>query len=272
MVDRRWDKWLAFFVLGGFFTLAPSCAGVAVLFPVWLTFLLLAVGMIPWRAACRWCRGQTPPTDPVPRFSPAYLCFSLAAVPAAFAWPAYSALGYQAKMDALRAEYPYESMENRLPVRPLATPVGADAGRSLEAAEGGMKGDGGRSHLLHALHEGQITRFVNSPGFGVTRMHAHFAPDRESLQYRQRDDAAVGQPSYQEPAAPWEAQTATEEHARAHRGSLLDFSYPEGWGYLKDRGRVAGFRPHGFSKPPAPPVRRVDLIGLLRHPTPVAYV
>ena len=55
----------------------------------------------------------------------------------------------------------------------------------------------------------------------------------------------------------------------------MDFVYPNGWGYVKDRQHVAGFRSHQFSKVPEPSgniqVASVELIGWLRG-KPVAYV
>ena len=61
-----------------------------------------------------------------------------------------------------------------------------------------------------------------------------------------------------------------------HVNSLIDFSYPEGFGYAPSRQQVAGFRPHRFSKVPDPvemwEVRRVELVGLLLHPSPAVYV
>ena len=61
-----------------------------------------------------------------------------------------------------------------------------------------------------------------------------------------------------------------------HGQGLLDFVNPGGFGYVKDRRHVAGFLPHAFSEVPGLATRwkvdRLDLIGLLLHPEPVAYV
>jgi hypothetical protein len=67
-------------------------------------------------------------------------------------------------------------------------------------------------------------------------------------------------------------------HDRGTRNLLS----PERMGYVQDRDHVAGFAPHQFSAMPAVnldpeapvmwPVVRLELIGLLRHETPVAYV
>jgi hypothetical protein len=61
-----------------------------------------------------------------------------------------------------------------------------------------------------------------------------------------------------------------------HRLSLLDFANVSGFGVVRDRRHVIGFQPHGFSRSPAPPralvLRRLDLIGLVMHEEPVAYI
>jgi hypothetical protein len=61
-----------------------------------------------------------------------------------------------------------------------------------------------------------------------------------------------------------------------HEASVLDFVNPAGFGLVQDRTRVLGYQKHGFSKVPDPAdtwtVGTIDLIGLLLHPEPVAYV
>jgi hypothetical protein len=57
--------------------------------------------------------------------------------------------------------------------------------------------------------------------------------------------------------------------------SILDFSNPRGFGYLKDRRHVAGFETHRFSQIPRAPrplkVQSVELVSLLVHSKPAAY-
>ena len=64
-----------------------------------------------------------------------------------------------------------------------------------------------------------------------------------------------------------------------HRVSRWDFLDPERMGYVRDRDHVAGFSSHRFTALPAvdPPnvvwqVTRLELISLLKHEVPVAYV
>jgi hypothetical protein len=61
-----------------------------------------------------------------------------------------------------------------------------------------------------------------------------------------------------------------------HRDSLVDFVHPQGFGYVKDRRHVAGYQAHQFSRAPEPPppwrLQTLDLVGLVVHEAPVAYV
>src|SRR5262249_54569712 len=61
-----------------------------------------------------------------------------------------------------------------------------------------------------------------------------------------------------------------------HLYAILDFADPKEFGFFKDRRHVAGFRPHQLRWVPHPAerweVRRLELVGLLLHEKPVAYV
>jgi len=63
-----------------------------------------------------------------------------------------------------------------------------------------------------------------------------------------------------------------------HDEGLVDFLNPKGFGYIQDREHVAGFRAHGFSKMPESKesqrwsIQRLELVSLLKHEQPVAYI
>jgi hypothetical protein len=64
---------------------------------------------------------------------------------------------------------------------------------------------------------------------------------------------------------------------RLHLHSVLNFVHVDGFGYVKDRRHVAGFRPHQFRQPPGEEdpswkVETLELVGLVVHPEPVGYV
>jgi hypothetical protein len=62
-----------------------------------------------------------------------------------------------------------------------------------------------------------------------------------------------------------------------HRESVGQFAHPDGFGLVEDRRHVAGFLPHSFRYLPREyneriKVETIDLVGLLLHPEPLAYV
>jgi hypothetical protein len=134
-----------------------------------------------------------------------------------------------------------------------------------------------RSGSLKAVHENRILLFHHAAGFGVTRMGLlqprpeHFGPDRTppvpQPEGYEPDAVSLGDEMPADPQRPF---------AKLHISSLVDFVNPDGWGYVKSRTEVAGFRPHRFSRVPEPvekwEVRRVELIGLLLHEQPAVYV
>jgi len=64
--------------------------------------------------------------------------------------------------------------------------------------------------------------------------------------------------------------------SQLHEESFLDFVHPRGFGYFRDRRHVAGFQAHQMSRAPGPAerwtVQTIDLISLLLHDEPVAYI
>lgn len=201
------------------------------------------------------------------------------------------------EMAQLKAEHPFVSLADRLPeparaARPLPEP--AALALSEQDADTRRETDGIRNRMLEQLHERTTEQFVNAPGFGVGRVP--LLPSRGWVIGRGRDGppaqpggrgTSAGDADADDPAEPREADDA----ARAlHGRAVLDFANPAGWGLVRGRDRVAGFRSHGFSRVPdetagrradGPPppggttawrVETVDLVGLLLHPGPVVYV
>jgi hypothetical protein len=186
--------------------------------------------------------------------------------------------------DALRASYPYESMEERIPESPRAErtrplPAATDARMmNLERRHG--TGNYFRGWMLRQIHEGTVDMFVSNPGFGIGRM---LRPSEAALKARAEERKPIPQPVPRAspsgvPAGnPEPVPTTDEDQVNVHEYSLLDFSRLEGIGYYKDRRHVAGFRPHRFTYLSEAGkdrfvVETVDLVSLLRHPEPVAYV
>lgn len=264
-------RWAVFFGPGPVLAFGTVCIGLA-LPPVILLFLGLTAALLAWPLVRRR----------MPRFLP----LSAVATLVAFGRPAWPALVAQVEYARLRARYPYESMEDRAPAPrpddrpdPLPDPVA----RRLAEVEQAIEVDGwkhNRAQYLRVLHEETVALFVNSPGFGVGRLRMP-RPSEQVLEPEPRDDPPT-QPASPPPPGPYREGTNrvpaadAEGLAGLHADGTLDFVNPDGFGFVKDRRHVAGFLSHGFSRVPSSSrtwaVRRVELVGLLRHPGPVVYV
>lgn len=203
----------------------------------------------------------------------------------------YSVVSWLVYQDLVRLQqlYPYVSMEQRLPV-----PRAAYRGEAL-SSEGkerlaqfevrpGIQGAefpfGGRTRFFEELHERTVQTFVNSTGFGVGRMR--WDPD-----HRDWPVDPIPQP-FPRPASGWSAgaratqppileeATSAQDLREMHAENVVDFVDARGFGFFKDRRHVAGFVPHRFrylsrSKPEWK-LQTLDLVGLVVHDSPVAYV
>ncbi len=153
-----------------------------------------------------------------------------------------------------------------------------------------------RTHVLQAIHDAQVQQFVNSPGFGVIRM-----PLNDPYYAKRPEEFVIPQELPDKSPSPLgisaadlRSLTAAERSAVTepfdklvqdswylHSKSVLDFSNPAGFGYIRDRDHVAGFQAHQFSKMPDRSIsqadqhwtlKRVELVSLLTHDKPGVYV
>lgn len=290
--------WRLTFFLGG--VPLGICPGLGFLPPVALLYLCLSVAMLPWLviAARRWfaCAWQPKPASPEGAASPdqaveppprpwAYLPISGVAFAVAFGVTGWYAVKDQRKIDTLLAQYAFEPLDRRLPAtEPLrAGSLPPETEKRLDEVEDRMDQDGryqSRAVSLQYLHNSTIFSFVNSPGFGVTRMH--MARERlGGMTSGLRPDTHVPQPGAPSSSAqwgegtPWQPLPLDSALDKAHGDGVIDFANPIGFGYLDARRRVAGFQSHRFSRVPKAErwqVQRVDLVGLLLHGKPIAYV
>jgi hypothetical protein len=187
----------------------------------------------------------------------------------------------------LRQQLPYESLEGRLPTRPLREgPLLCDPMR-LEDLESKIERESwysSRADSLQRLHEHSVDQFVSSAGFGVGRMGFETSRiDAESLKSAAVETPPVPQPDYFDPSVDLTgagdrdiSQRDGPKIGRLHELAVIDFVNPLGFGFTKDRQHVAGFQSHRMTKLPDPSdpwkVARIDLISLLLHESPVAYV
>ncbi|WP_088259359.1 hypothetical protein [Fimbriiglobus ruber] len=219
-----------------------------------------------------------------------YLAGTFVVMIAAWAVVLFYAVEKQNWYADARGRFPLESLADRLP--PSASryaPSKPDDEKRLENLESdALLHSFQREYALRQLHENQVNLFVNSPGFGVMRVS--LGPSLESLEKWHRTDTPVtmpgvlasparGQSPEVIPASPARGQSPEVIPAdldELHFWGVVDFVHSGGFGYIRDRGHVAGFEPHGMSRIPDPSrlgwtVGTVELIGLLRE-TPVVYV
>jgi hypothetical protein len=277
IIVRRTERPFWPMVLTGLgFAFGPNCL-MFYLPPVALQALLLVIAVLAWRIFRRR-----------PSF---FVPLSCAATVAA-----YAIMGWWVLRDLaeLREEFPCVSMEERLPLpRPHAGEnLSADAAVQLKSMEEfveveakSIKWSGQfRVVQLRQLHDDTFTTFVNSSGFGVTRMRSL---SKSFLSQGLREETTVQQPGLSAAAqrSPGELDVLLPSldepslrpvFSSLHEDGVIDFVNPGGFGYIKDRQHVAGFQPHQFSRmPPSAGVWRVrtlDLVGLLLHEKPVVYV
>ncbi len=221
----------------------------------------------------------------------------------------YSFLFYQSfeelnEYAELREEFPLESVADRLsyererPSGTISQPGSADeielspdAEARLEELEDRDPGYSRRFTLL-ALHERTNEEFVMARGFGVVRMRGVHRvdlaiPEAEPIplpnppqpepSYELDQDPAMADREEPDPAYP----PGRDSLLALHTSGLEDFLEPERMGYVKDQALVAGFQSHHFQKLPQVDgeseqqewqITRLELISLLKHRTPVAYV
>jgi hypothetical protein len=200
----------------------------------------------------------------------------------------------------LRADYPLQSIVDRLAYeegRALAADppiLGGEVEQRLREFENHGHYSF-RSYSLESLHRRTHDDFVMARGFGSVRMLrvrrlSVDLPDTAPIPL----PAATPEPeSYDPSRAPPPRRWALPERIDSrnpsvgkllalHDAGLGDFLNRDRMGYIQDRQHVAGFEPHRFSAMPgfgdgvsntgAWQVARLELVSLLKHETPVAYV
>lgn len=188
---------------------------------------------------------------------------------------------------------------------PTAKPAKLVA-ESLDQIEGQIRSDAQRERTiaLAQLHDRSASDFVEAQGFGVARFVP--LPRRVSIAVQPREkpdpkwsEADRGEAMKLTDDESWfmiegdEERTPTNPGKRAlstfHAATAYEFARPDDWGLVVSKKEVAGFRGHQLADTPQREertrtvagqkkpterwvVRKLDLIGLLMHDEPVAYV
>jgi hypothetical protein len=269
---RRLGPWpLGIFIVCALgFSLGPPLTGLFFLPPVAVLAPLLVFTLLPsyvWPG--RWW------------LSPVLSVVAAAATFGVAGWPAWEE---QREFARLREEVPYQSFEDRLPEpRPALPrkPLPEGTAQRLDRLEEAVASEENRyrTKVLRRLHEDTVGLFVDSPGFGVARL---IRPSRDDLTRWLRPDEPVSQPVPPPISAEasgrvsWEPRPWEEDLYGIHCQGVVNFVNADRFGFVKDRRHVTGFRAHQFTYVPGSAerweVQTLDLVGLLLHDQPLAYV
>ncbi len=201
----------------------------------------------------------------------------------------------------LRREFPLVSMSTRLAYEthavesletsPPTIALAPEVEQRLHQFEKQSHGNI-RRYMLSSLHEKFKDEFVRARGFGPVRM---LGVRREEIELPEpkriplAPNATLSDRAAMQPVAPPADAEGAEQVLPPHRDLLSlhlsgmeDFLNPEMFGYVKDRDHVAGFDSHRFTKLPKIVDRsrsrtkwritRLELMSLLKHESPAAYV
>jgi len=197
-------------------------------------------------------------------------------------WALVAFVPLYSQYEEWKKQVPMVSMSERLPepkpsdVEPISYSAIAQEGELLDT-EFSKKKWNARNRSIQLLHTGTLAAFDRAAGFGSIRMIV-FHPEAE---YFLPDSIPpVSQPTaYNSTIVSLGDQFKGKVRPnlrQIHRESRVDFTNPQGAGYVKSRSEVAGFQSHRFSRLPNPEngwkADRIDLISLLMHDKPVAYI
>jgi hypothetical protein len=204
----------------------------------------------------------------------------------------------------LREQYPTESLVRRLSYetrRPNAPEpenlerASRPTAENLNALEDSIDSHSSfRTYSLRQLHEDSVSDFINSPGFGITRgpePHKEYIdlPPIEpialaptAMEQPSSGSAAASLPPAPSPADHIGIMPGVEDLRELNQESFLDFVNPKGFGLIEDKEHVKGFQAHHFHAVPQLRewpgqaqrwrVQSLELVSLLTHDAPVAYV
>lgn len=226
---------------------------------------------------------------PAPR---ALFACVLAAVAVAYAVGGYGVWQKNQQIQALADDYPIVSIRERLDFdtprvathtqEPL--PLASHVAARLEHLDKIHNRTSSRESRLRQLHDGTRYDFVLASGFGVGRMLGF---TRSSVELPEIEPVPLPAPPAEEAyvehttAAPADQPWGESQQAHLmtlHQYGYDDFFQRERMGFVPAPGLAVGFEPHAFKW--MPPIGRLDqwqisqldLISLLLHDPPVAYV
>ena len=179
------------------------------------------------------------------------------------------------KAQAVIEMFPLESVTDRLAYEIKATAVpftlSGQVERRLSQFEH-LDSANTRREMLKTLHDQKRSEFRIAFGFGNSRL---ILPVKEPIPLPSKPPSDAETPV--DVARPNEVALQS-----LHETGFMEFIDPSRLGYIQDRDHVAGFVPHRFTYLPTDfleePVQeqwtmtRLELVSLLKHEVPVAYV
>lgn len=260
----RWGGFVLCGLAGASSAVGPAGRGV---FAPAAAFLIaaLAVALLAWPLARSRVRSFVP--------------FMAAAFFGAYGLATYLAFQPAGANDDLRDRSGFVSMTVRVPEPAAASCAQADP--RLNAFQASVAQEGERSLRgaeLRRLHDDTVSQFVNRFGFGVGRVAMPGQPWEPRRRPTRQDDSPTppGPSSDWDPPADLASAMVGPAVPEMHAASGPDGLAPQGVGASRGRRQFAGVVPHGFSRVSVTTgnlaVRRVELVGLLKHSGPVVYI
>ncbi len=202
---------------------------------------------------------------------------------------------YRERIRRLREQFPFESLETRLPPPPhfkgdhSLSQKAEELLRQFENSISNPTENWGREAKLKKLHEGSVEEFVKREGFGVGRMFGSSAESVFALGHQKDDGTWVGRNKTSIPQASRTHSLSSQEVDLApervpvdfttfqtlHFRNILHFANPGGFGVMDARRNVAGFQAHQFNELLEEKhwnINRLELVGLLLEDGPRVYV
>jgi hypothetical protein len=207
------------------------------------------------------------------------------------------------RREEMRAEFPLVSLSDRLAYERQPDEDSnhnpPQLGRKVETElynQERIRVDDLRRAQLEFLHDRKYDEFVRAGGFGFRRMSRVdriylLLPDSPRIPLDPppaSDSSGTAETSDRRHAfpPPPRLEPETDDLFQLHRVGRFDFLDPQRMGYVRDRDHVAGFLPHAFSRMPQETdddqrvkprnrkwrITRLELVSLLKHKTPVAYL